>query len=131
MRKVNSSLAFLLVSVLAALGGAAVGYAFGSGSHDLSTAYVGLPVQYLAATSPPALRGGEEDASVVRPKYVLRTDHGFVAVFNVNDDMGLTLIERTTTPECALAPDERERLYDGISLYSEEQLFRALQDYGS
>ena len=117
----------LLVGILCAGGGTAVGYALGSNQESAPyTAYdrpyyvAGMPVS--AATTPPAL------SVEATPIYVLGTDHGFVAVFNGSDR---TLMERTTRPESALSPEERARLASGIHIYTEEQLVKALQDYGS
>ena len=130
-----------IVAFLFAAGGTAAGYAFGRSSQEALVGLTGLPLQYTAATSASALQLGNlveyhelgelSEYHDIRPRYLLGTDHGFVAVFSVSDELGLTLKERTRTPESALAPDERERLSGGIHLYTEEQLFRALQDYGS
>ena len=123
----NQTLSLALAAVISAFCGAAAGYAIGRGTHELPEE-VTLPI-YLAATSPSALQPPQQEMPPI-PRYVLSTDHGFVAVFNVSTQ-GLTLKERTRTPESALSPDERKRLSDGIHLYTEEQMLRALQDYGS
>ena len=122
--RMHSFLALALVGLLCGGGGLAAGYAIGGG-FESDGAYLGMPVQYLAATSPPAL---DVEPGVAEPRYVLGTDEGFVAVFYAG---GETLLERTRTPEYALSLDERERLHEGIYIYTEEQLARALQDYGS
>lgn len=147
----------LIAAAVLSLGcGAVVGYAIAQSANDLDTEYSSLPTHYKTArysTSPSALesadteqepglesqdppsmegwiRDGDGDG---RPRYLLGTDHGFVAVFYVNDNQGQNQIlkERTRTPESVLSPIERERLQRGIYLYNEEQLVKALQDYGS
>ena len=126
----------VLVGILSAGGGVVAGYAIGDNSPSLPVEANQMPVHYLASTSPPALR---EDWSPVQdlseqynsqPRYVLGTDHGFVAVFYAMDE-NQALKERTSTPESSLSPEERERLAGGIYIYTEEQLISALQDYGS
>ena len=78
-------------------------------------------------------QGYDPPTDSTSPRYLLGTDHGFVAVFYVNTGTGQSqrLKERTRTPESSLSPVERERLQRGIYLYTEEQLVKALQDYGS
>ena len=128
-----------LVAFFSAGGGAVTGYAFGRGNQEPLAGLSELPGQYTAAASAlqmeilPDRHVLDETVEYEnsRPRYLLSTDRGFVAVFNLSDDMELTLRERTRTPESALATDERERLSKGIYLYTEEQLLRALQDYGS
>ena len=121
---------FVLVAMLSAGGGAAVGYAAGSVGSEPVAGAAGLPMHYQYLTSPPALQEVSPEVKIDSdgPMYMLGTDHGFVAVFYAEDQ---SLKERTRTPEAALSVEERERLASGIYIYTEEQLFRALQDYGS
>ena len=125
----------VLAAVFSAGGGGVIGYAIGTGQ-EVSAESADMPAHYLASTSPPALSPpiivpfDDEDDRLGRPRYRIGTDHGFVAVFYVADDY-LALKERTRTPESALSSEERERLADGVYIYTEEQLVRALQDYGS
>ena len=135
-----------IVTLLSAGGGGAIGYAVGA-SQSESSGYISdqiheanIQSSYLASIidrqfpSPSALHeeyySGPEQA-----RYLLSTDLGFVAVFYVENDNQRatrhTLKERTMTPESALSPEEQRRLADGIYIYTEEQLIRALQDYGS
>ncbi|MCL2399074.1 MAG: hypothetical protein FWC91_04915 [Defluviitaleaceae bacterium] len=73
-----------------------------------------------------------EDTILKIAKYILGTDYGFVSVFyNTASDQNLALKERTSTPTDTLPMDERRRLSKGIPVYSEEQLVKLLQDYGS
>ena len=141
--RINPIMHMLLVAVLSAGTGAAGGYAIARGSQESSAESIGLPVYHLyhlGSASPPGLIEypgcqSNYDPSVysANPKYILRTDHGFVTVFYIQDgqDQPLTLKERTRTPVSALSPEERKRLSDGIYIYTEEQLVRLLQDYGS
>ena len=121
-----------LAAIISAGGGGVVGYAIGTTGHDAEVA-VG-PIHHTASTSPPALgllpvTPYENDNDYTnRPRYRIGTDHGFVAVFYTLDE---TLKERTRTPESTLSQEERERLAGGIYIYTEEQLVRVLQDYGS
>ena len=130
----------IVVGVLAAGTGGVVGYAVGSvNTAALDEALIASDHQLAAAgrtTSPPALRGERSQmpdnisapSEDFLPRYMLGTDHGFIAVFYADDR---ALKERTMTPASALSPEERERLVSGIYIYTEEQLVRALQDYGS
>ena len=126
----------ILVGVLSAGGASVIGYAFGRSGQDSLAETNRLaeePIRYLAAagsgysSSPSALRDSRLPSEPA-PKYILGTDHGFVAVFHAADG---GLKELTRTPEAALSPEERELLTNGVFLYTEEQLIRALQDYGS
>ena len=126
----------ILVGVISAGSGAAAGYAFGSDNafgltnqKPIAEA-AGLPVHHLAATSPSALQREMLEPDIPGPLYLLGTDHGFVAIFYINNDSPI-LKERTQTPESILSPEEQKRLANGIYIYTEEQLVRALQDYGS
>jgi len=129
--RINPILGLVLVSLLSAGGGVAAGYAAGSAAIPQEAAAYGQPMLYhLAATSPPALQT-EDSPSVVEtaPRYVLGTEGGFVAVFYASNPPSLKT--QTRKPESALTPAERERLKTGIAIYTEEELTRALQDYGS
>ena len=130
----------LLVAVLSAGTGAAAGYAIAGDRQVSSIEPVVLPTYYLSSTSPPALRGYPSRQSQYdppaynsNPRYILRTDHGFITVFYIQNgqDQPLTIKERTNTPASSLSPEEKKRLSDGIYIYTEEQLVRLLQDYGS
>jgi len=134
----------LLVAVLSAGTGAAAGYTVANGSQrpsqESSIGSVGPPVHYLSSTTPSALGGYPHRQNQYdppdynpSPRYILRTDQGFVTVFYVQNaqDQSITIKERTRTPTCALSPEERQRLSDGIYIYTEEQLIRLLQDYDS
>ena len=131
----------ILVGVLAAGGGGVAGYTIGSGTAaPLEEALILSNYRLAAAgysTSPSALQIGQPQVSENSlelydynslPRYKLGTDHGFVAVFYAESH---ALKERTKTPASALSPEEHERLTNGIYIYTEEQLVRALQDYGS
>ena len=122
----------ILAVIFSTIGGAAAGYAIGRQDYIYIQEPAGtFPIQYMAAASPPALEITIADTIIEQedsPRYLLSTDHGFVAVFYVQDK---TLKERTRTPASALPFDERQRLLRGIPIYTEEQLTRLLQDYGS
>lgn len=62
-------------------------------------------------------------------RYMVGTSNGFVAVFYGTS--GEALKEITTTPTTALPPEEQQRLLEGIRVYTNEELVRVLQDYGS
>ena len=122
---------FILTAIISALGGAGIGYTIGMNQQSFISETASIPAQYLAATSPQALQweaAYTAPEGFESPRYMLGTDHGFVAVFCASDQ---SLKERTRTPESALTQEERERLADGIYIYTEEQLLRALEDYGS
>jgi len=146
----------LLIAVLSAVTGAAAGYTIAGGGPESSIKSsqessiessgrpliesIELPVHYLGSASPSALsvhpnRQNHHAPSVYspNPRYVLRTDRGFVTVFYIQNeqDQPFTLKERTRTPTSALSPEEQKRLSDGIYIYTDEQLIRILQDYDS
>ena len=138
--RIHPIVTMVLIVALSSGTGVAAGYGLGRNSQGLLTEAAGIPAHYLAATSPPALSTSPPDQNQYepsvanpQPRYVLGTDHGFVAVFYIQNDLNQTLAlkERTLTPETALSIDERKRLTDGIYIYTEEQLVRLLQDYGS
>jgi hypothetical protein len=60
--------------------------------------------------------------------FVVTTRDGFIVVYCARAN---ELREVTFTPVNALPPEERERLAQGIRIYSEEALIRILEDYGS
>ena len=136
----KSIICLALVAIFSAGSGVAAGYAIGISNQEQEVVRqdARLPTQQLAATSPPALwreyfpkAEPVKEAESAKPRYLLGTDHGFVAVFSISDSNTQVLIERTSTPEIALSPEERKRLENGIFIYTEEQLVKALQDYGS
>ena len=137
----------VLVGLLSAVCGAAAGYALGISGLASQMDPANYPIQYLgAADLPPGIEESydthvsisdndheePEGNSDLFPRYILTTDHGFVAVFHFSESSPRGhLKERTLTPESALSPEERQRLRSGIYIYTEEELVRALEDYGS
>ena len=130
----------LLVAVLSAMSGVAAGYNIASGNKETSLEPSRLPFHYIDSYPSHTLEiypdhQSQYDITIdsPNPRYILRTDHGFVTVFYIHNgqDQPLSIKERTRTPASALSPEERKRLSDGIYIYTEEQLLRLLQDYGS
>lgn len=76
-----------------------------------------------------------EMAEITEPlhKYLVTALDGFIVVYNMamEDKLGDTGREVTTTSINALDQKEQNRLLDGIRIYSEEALVRILEDYGS
>ena len=95
-----------------------------------------LPVSYYDSFEPPAQQsappynhpGPDDDAST--HLFVVTTLDGYLVVYHA-DEYGGGLKEMTNTHVGALAPEELERLTIGIRIYSDEELVRILQDYGS
>ena len=142
--RVRPIVCMALVGALSATGGAAAGYAFGSSELNPSAEAAGISggtIHYVAGSSatPSALRQAPPSAYQEfyqstdvesQPRYMLGIDNELVAVFYAQDGI-LRLKERTNTPAYSLSFDERARLEGGIRIYTDEQLMRALQDYGS
>lgn len=63
--------------------------------------------------------------------YTLGVYEGFIAVFYDDEVNGTNLREITNTPINALSPEEQEKLRQGIQIKGDEDLYRALEDYGS
>jgi len=72
--------------------------------------------------------GTEETHSFIVTSY-----EGYVAIlhFEQNGKLEWQLHEITTTPVSGLSREEQERLIVGIPVYTQEELTRILQDYGS
>jgi hypothetical protein len=60
--------------------------------------------------------------------YILTARDGYIVVLHAHDR---TEKEITPTPVNIFPPEEQERLAQGIYVYTEEALFRLLEDYGS
>ena len=145
--KLSPRATLALATALSISGGGIIGYAIGRNSNYINIDS-NLPSQHLAAASSSVLNGGYyysecEDIiesiystytqynEEIRPRYMLTAEQGFVTVFCLENSSSPRLKERTNTPEAALTPDELARLNSGIYIYTEEELARALQDYGS
>ena len=63
--------------------------------------------------------------------YVIGIFEGYVAVFYANEITSSGIREVTDTPLISLPPAEQERLRKGIIVSGEENLVRAMQDFGS
>ncbi|MCL2225175.1 MAG: hypothetical protein FWB96_09455 [Defluviitaleaceae bacterium] len=61
--------------------------------------------------------------------YILTVNDGYIVVLHAGAKDAI--MEVTSTPVNALPLEEQARLEQGIRLYSEEALFRILEDYGS
>lgn len=83
------------------------------------------------ATSAEAENPPRESVAAAGHRYVLSLFDGYVAVFSASGEAATDVMEVTGTPASALSPDERRRLTTGIKIFSEDQLARILQDYGS
>ena len=91
-----------------------------------------VPVPFMAvehAAEYPAMATAAKPSD--EPIYIVGIADGVIAVFHAMAEEGKELRELTTTPIGAITPEERHRLSRGIPIYSEEQLLRILQDYGS
>ncbi|MCL2753879.1 MAG: hypothetical protein FWE44_07010 [Defluviitaleaceae bacterium] len=63
-------------------------------------------------------------------QYIISAYEGFVAIFYDNG-YGETVKEMTNRPVSALAPAEQRRLAEGIEVTGNDELMRALEDFGS
>jgi len=63
-------------------------------------------------------------------KFTIGSYEGFIAVFYTNE-LSQSIVELTTKPISALAPEEQARLLEGIEVFGSDELFRALEDFSS
>jgi len=63
--------------------------------------------------------------------FIVTSHDGFIVVYYAGGKSEGLLRETTSTPVNALPPEDRERLAQGIRVYTEEALVRLLEDYGS
>ena len=61
--------------------------------------------------------------------FIIGAHEGFIAVFYNPDKSGI--VELTNKPISALPIEEQERLKEGIEVFGDEELFRALEDFSS
>ena len=125
------------VILLSACAGAVTGYAAGrqrAENHamvDEALSPVRLRGVPYAFTGQPAVGKGLPSEAPEEARYVVGMANGFVAVFYAVPKGGETLKELTATPTIALPLEEQRRLLEGIMVYTDEQLVKILQDYGS
>lgn len=62
------------------------------------------------------------------PKYILSSYNGMVAVFVPEDDAPTYV---TQTPVSCLPSSDRKVIKEGLPIYTEEELTRLLEDYGT
>ena len=92
---------------------------------------------YQLAAVPEVLQIYTEIEAVEEPdlpnhKYVVTIQDGYIIVFYAAGADKATQIKTiTNTSVAAFPPEEQERLTQGINVYSEDVLFRILEDYGS
>jgi len=101
-----------------------------SGTPHMATVYefANPPAQYPETVyEEPVLESEDPVASHI---YVVTIWGGYIAIYHAQG-YGGGLIEVTSTAVGMLAPEELERLAEGIKIYSDEDLARILQDYGS
>jgi len=73
-----------------------------------------------------------EPASAPAHKYVVTSHNGYIVVhYAAHESKSDPLRTATNISISSLAPEELERLAQGIHIYTEEALFRILEDYGS
>ena len=125
MKKIHEIAPRICALVLAVGLGGVIGYGIGSQGREVTFA---APYnENLASVGQPALRSITNEAQEL-PRYVLGTSEGYVAVFYAG---AMSLKERTERPVIALSEEEQQRLVEGIPIFTEEQLVRTLEDYGS
>ena len=70
-----------------------------------------------------------QNSTISYQDFIIGIHEGYIAVF-YNDEHN-AIKELTTRPISALAPEEQERLFEGIRVTGNEELMRALEDFGS
>jgi len=135
-----------MACLASALAGFTVGYIFLVPGEPLvvygDTAAVYQPgVPYLAAVpelnaplpelnQEPVHNNFTAEDPVASHLYIVTILGGYIAIYHA-EAYGGGLKEVTSTAIGALAPEEQERLAEGIKIYTEEALAMILQDYGS
>jgi len=71
-----------------------------------------------------------QDPAFFTRQYIISIYGGFVAIFHDNGD-DITMKELTSRPISALLPEEQQRLVEGIRVTGNDELLRALEDFGS
>ena len=123
--------------VASVLMGFSIGYmVFSTGEPVLAYGDAGPPsASYISAVTP-ELPGVETPETTPPPPpeaghmFVVTVLDGYIVIYHSQENGG-GLKEVTSTIVDALAPEEQEQLKNGIKIYSEEDLARILQDYGS
>ena len=64
-------------------------------------------------------------------KYVVTSQDGFIVVLYAGCNKNGTVHTITNTPVAPLPQEEQDRLAAGINIYTEDALFRILEDFGS
>jgi len=124
------------IIVCSALFGALFGHFFFDPVHTSGAPGDDYEIYQLAA-APEVLQAYTETEVVEEPnlpshKYVVTVQDGYIVVFYAaGADKASQIKTVTNTSVAALPPEEQERLTHGINVYSEDILFRILEDYGS
>ncbi|MCL2353717.1 MAG: hypothetical protein FWC69_03710 [Defluviitaleaceae bacterium] len=71
----------------------------------------------------------QQNKTLQSRQFIISVHEGFVAVFYDDDDKSIK--ELTTRPISSLPQPEQQRLIDGIKIIGNEDLLRALEDFGS
>ena len=71
----------------------------------------------------------QQNSLLYRRQFVITSHEGFIAVFYDDEESGLK--ELTARPINALPQSEQDRLAQGIKVIGNEELLRALEDFGS
>ncbi|MDR2167251.1 MAG: hypothetical protein LBE35_05300 [Clostridiales bacterium] len=71
----------------------------------------------------------QQDSSLESRQFIISAHEGFIAIFY--DDEQRSIKELTARPISALAEEEQQRLIEGIKVTGNEELIRALEDFGS
>ena len=100
--------------------------------HDLSIANLNLEI----LPPPPQTETTHTPAPELPPspshRYVVTSHNGYIVVhYAAHEGKSDPVKTVTNISTNALAPEELERLAQGIHIYTEEALFRILEDYGS
>jgi len=100
--------------------------------HDLSVANFPSPI--LPTEAEIVYIPEPEPVPIQMPahRYVVTSQNGFIVVlYAVPEGETEQIMTITNTSVNSLAIEEQERLAQGINIYTEDALFRILEDYGS
>jgi hypothetical protein len=127
----------ILSAVLGAGSGAAAGYI--TGSRTSAPEDMDHLLQRINPLAALVVEGAEPDSyfddiydeAVDEPehRYLVGVFDGYVAVFYTGDEGAAAVL--TSTPVNTLPADDQRRITNGIKIYTDEQLAKILQDYGS
>jgi hypothetical protein len=123
-------------AALSAVCGVFLGYFFFGpmgvfASENAERAYVNYDLPVFEAVQSEFFAAEKDWPPEVYYEFIVTTDGEFIVVYYAAGENAGQVMEVTPIVVNAFPAEERERLERGIGIYTEEALFRILEDYGS